>query len=272
MIRFSPAKINIGLQILEKREDGFHNIRSLMYPIGLCDIIEIKTLAEGSTPFSFKQSGIQIDSDPKNNLVCRAWRLLSTETHIPPVSIHLYKQIPVGAGLGGGSSNASCTLKALNHLSPQGISSERLEVLAARLGSDCPFFLQNDPMMMEGRGEILSRTMAHLNDSYLVLLFPGIHVSTAEAYGGVVPKVPDTPLQKLVSKPPDLWKDLIFNDFEDHVCAKYPLINELKKALYHAGAQYASMSGSGSSIYGIFRKQTRLPGEIRKHVSWEGPA
>ena len=126
--------------------------------------------------------------------------------------------------------------------------------------------------MMEGRGEILNRIETHLKDSYLVLLFPGIHVSTAEAYGGVVPKVPDTPLQQLISKAPDLWKDLIINRFEDHVCAKYPLINELKIALYHAGAQYASMSGSGSSIYGVFRKQTRLPGEIRKYVIWEGPA
>ena len=272
MILFSPAKINIGLQILEKRVDGFHNIRSLMYPIGLCDIIEIKTLAEGSTPYSFKQSGIEIDSDPENNLVSRAWRLLANETHIPPVSIHLHKQIPVGAGLGGGSSNASNTLKALNLLSPKGISSKQLEVLAARLGSDCPFFLQKDPMMMEGRGEILSRTEVNLKDSFLVLLFPGIHVSTAEAYRGVVPTVPDTTLQNLISKPPDLWKELIINSFEDHVCAKYPLINELKDALYRAGAQYASMSGSGSSIYGIFRKQTQLTGEIRKYVNWEGPA
>lgn len=271
MILFSPAKINIGLQILEKREDGFHNIRSLMYPTGLCDIIEIRTMPDGSPPFQLVQSGILIDSDSESNLVSRAWSLQSIETNMPPLSIHLHKQIPVGAGLGGGSSNASCTLKALNQISPQKISAEQLELLAAQLGSDCPFFLQTNPMMMEGRGEILSRTEVRLEGSFLVMLFPGIQVSTAEAYEGVVPKVPATPLQKLISEPAELWKDLIQNDFESTVCTKYPLIRELKEALYRAGAYYASMSGSGSSIYGIFRKQSRLPEELRRYLIWEGP-
>ena len=272
MILFSPAKINIGLQILEKREDGFHNIRSVMYPIGLCDILEIETLTEGSAPFQLSQSGILIGSDSESNLVSRAWRLLSGETDIPPVSIHLHKQIPVGAGLGGGSSNASIALKALNHLAPGSLTMERLKVLAAQLGSDCPFFLHNSPMMMEGRGEILHRTELSLEGFFLVLLFPGIHVSTADAYAGVVPEIPAFPLEKLISKPLDHWKDLILNDFEESVCAKYPLIRELKKALYDAGAQYASLSGSGSSIYGIFRKQSRLPNKIKKYVIWEGNA
>ncbi len=272
MILFSPAKINIGLQILEKRKDGFHNIRSVMYPIGLCDILEIIALSEGSTPFLLSQSGISIDSDPESNLVTRAWRLLSGETYIPPVSIHLHKQIPAGAGLGGGSSNASVVLKALNHLAPKSLTQERLEVLAAQLGSDCPFFLHNSPMMMEGRGEILNQAGVTLDDSFLVLLFPGIHVSTAEAYDGIHPGIPDIPLEKLISKPPNLWKDLILNDFEETVAAKFPLIRELKKALYDAGAQYASLSGSGSSIYGIFREYPRLPGELKKYVIWEGNA
>lgn len=153
MILFSPAKINIGLQILEKREDGFHNIRSIMYPAGLCDILEIKTMPKESSPFQLKQSGITVDSDPESNLVSRAWHLLSRETSLPPLSMHLHKQIPVGAGLGGGSSNASNTLKALNKLSPEEISDEQLIEMAGRLGSDCPFFLQTNPMMMEGRGE-----------------------------------------------------------------------------------------------------------------------
>lgn len=271
MILFSPAKINIGLQILEKREDGFHNIRSIMYPTGLCDILEIRTMPKESPPFQLKQSGITVDSDTESNLVSRAWHLLSRETSLPPLSMHLHKQIPVGAGLGGGSSNASNTLRALNKLSPEEISDEQLIGMAGRLGSDCPFFLQTNPMMMEGRGEILSQTKAHLEGSFLVLLFPGIHVSTKEAYEGVIPKVPATPLQKLISEPADRWKDHIQNDFEDSVFAKHPLIRELKEALYTSGAYYASMSGSGSSVYGIFRKQCRLPEDVRRYLIWEGP-
>ena len=271
MILFSPAKINIGLQILEKRKDGFHMLRSIMYPVGLCDILEISILAEGSPPFQLSQSGILIDPDRENNLVTRAWRLLRDETDLPPVNIHLHKQIPVGAGLGGGSSNASTVLLALNQRSPLRLSQDRLEVLAGRLGSDCPFFLHKGPMLMEGRGEILTRTQVNLEGFFLVLLFPGIHVSTAEAYAGVQPKLPEITLETLVSKPVDLWKDKLMNDFEDSVCAIYPLIRDLKEALYRAGAYYASMSGSGSSIYGIFREQIRLPGELRKYVIWEGP-
>ena len=272
MILFSPAKINIGLQILEKREDGFHNIRSVMYPTDFCDILEIRTLTEGGMPFRLSQSGILIDSDPESNLVTRAWRLLSHETALPPVAIHLHKQIPVGAGLGGGSSNASCVLEALNHLAPRSLNQEQLEVLALSLGSDCPFFLHKGPMMMEGRGEILSQAKVDLEDSFLVLLFPGIHVSTAEAYSGVHPKIPDIPLEEMISKPADLWDKLVLNDFEETVCKHYPLIRELKNALYRAGAQYASLSGSGSSIYGIFTEYPRLPGELKKYVIWEGAA
>jgi len=270
MILFSPAKINLGLQILEKREDGFHNIRSVMYPIGLCDILEIRDLPEGSPPFRLSQSGIQIDSDHDSHLVTRAWRLLSDETTLPPVKVHLHKQIPVGAGLGGGSSNASTILNALNQKASLSLSQERLEVLASRLGSDCPFFLHKGPMLMEGRGEILSQVEVNLEGFFLALLFPGIHVSTSEAYAGVQPKLQETDLETLISKPVDLWKDLVQNDFEETVLAKFPLIGDLLMALYGSGAQYAAMSGSGSSIYGIFREYPRLPPELKKYMIWEG--
>ena len=168
MILFSPAKINIGLQILEKREDGFHNIRSVMYPTRFCDILEIGKLPEGNSPLRFSQTGISIDSGHESNLVTKAWELLAGETEIPPAAIHLHKQIPVGAGLGGGSSNASITLKALNQMAGNRLTPERLEVLAARLGSDCPFFLHNGPMMMEGRGEILSQAEVNLDAGAMV--------------------------------------------------------------------------------------------------------
>ena len=272
MIRYSPAKINIGLQILGRREDGFHNIRSVMYPTGLCDVLEIKAMPEGAKTFQFSQSGINIQTDPESNLVTAAWRLLKDFTALPPVAIHLHKQIPVGAGLGGGSSNASLTLLTLNDLAPQGLSPERLEELAGQLGSDCPFFLHKGPMMMEGRGEILSPVKVDLEGLYLVLLFPGIHVSTADAYAGVLPEIPEIPLQQVISLPVKKWPGLVENDFEESLMAKFPLIRELKESLYRVGAQYASLSGSGSSIYGIFKKAPRLPGELKDFVTWEGPA
>jgi len=272
MIVFSTAKINIGLQILQKREDGFHNIRSVMYRTGLCDILEIRALPEGSQDFYLSQSGIPVDTDPRNHLVTAAWRLLKSETELPPVAIHLHKQIPVGAGLGGGSSNASSVMITLNEMAPQGIGPQRLKELAGKLGSDCPFFLHPGPMLMEGRGEILSKTRMNLNGLFLVLLFPGIHVSTAEAYAGVKPEIPDMPLEHLISLPVNEWPGLIKNDFEETVGAAYPMIRELKQALYQAGARYASLSGSGSSLYGLFEKNPRLPGELKDYVIWQGPA
>ena len=272
MILFSPAKINLGLHILGKREDGFHSLRSVMYPVGLCDILEFLEMPVGSEPFQFTQTGILLDQDAENNLVTKAWRLLNRETSLPPLSIHLHKQIPVGAGLGGGSSNASITLKGLNQWASPVLGPDHLQTLAIRLGSDCPFFLHTGPMMMEGRGEILSRTSLRLEGFFLVLLFPGIHISTAEAYAGVHPRVPVMTLEQQLSKTVEDWKDLLVNDFEKTVCDKYPLIRELKLALYQAGALYAAMSGSGSSIFGIFREPPRLSRELKKYLIWKGAA
>ena len=198
--------------------------------------------------------------------------MLQRETALPPVAIHLHKQIPVGAGLGGGSSNASLVLLTLNQLATQSISPEGLEELAGQLGSDCPFFLHQGPMMMEGRGEILSPVKVDLEGLYLVLLFPGIHVSTAEAYAGVKPELPEVSLKQVISAPVAEWPGLVENDFEESLGAKFPLIRELKESLYRAGAQYASLSGSGSSMYGIFQKNPQLPGELKDFVIWEGPA
>lgn len=270
MIYFSPAKINLGLQIIERREDGFHNLRSLMYPIPLCDIIEISQLPGQDTPLQFTQSGISTESTSENNLCIRAWDLMRSEIKLPPVTMHLHKQIPVGAGLGGGSSNASTVLKALNELVDEKVSDEQLAVFAARLGSDCPFFLQEKPMMMEGRGEILSGVTLSLRNFYLLVLFPEVHISTAEAYGKVTPALPEQQLGQVIEVPFNQWKDSLKNDFEPSLFEQYPLLYELKHGLYEAGAVYASISGSGSSLYGIFEKCPALPGEIREFVIWQG--
>ena len=270
MIYFSSAKINLGLQVIEKRGDGFHNLSSLMYPVPLCDIIEISQLPGQEIPVQFSQTGITVDTDPQKNLCIKAWDLVRAERPLPDLAIHLHKQIPVGAGLGGGSSNASTILLALNALTASPISSGRLKELAEELGSDCPFFLQSGPMMMEGRGELLSPVELSLDSFYLVLLFPEIHISTAEAYSAVRPRMPDIDLRQLIEAPINRWKDRVVNDFEESIFERYPLLHSHKLGLYRAGAIYASMSGSGSSLYGIFEKPPELPEEIRKHVIWSG--
>ena len=272
MIHFSPSKINLGLQILKKREDGFHMLRSVMYPTGLCDIIEINQLPAENIPVRFSQSGIRFEDDLESNLCMKAWKLIASDLALPPVAIHLHKQIPIGAGLGGGSSNASTVLKGLNLLASTPATAERLAELAGQLGSDCPFFLHKFPMMMEGRGELLSQVNVSLKSSCLVLLFPDIHISTAEAYGAVSPRHPDTHLRQEIETPVNQWKDRIVNDFEKSAFAKYPLLKTLKLALYKAGASFASMSGSGSSLYGIFESPPDLPEEIQRYVIWKGPA
>jgi 4-diphosphocytidyl-2-C-methyl-D-erythritol kinase len=272
MIHFSPAKINLGLYILKRREDGFHMLRSVMYPTGLCDIIEIHQLTENKDPVRFTQSGIRFESDLENNLCIQAYNLFASEHPLPPLAIHLHKQIPVGAGLGGGSSNASTILKGLNLLTSSPASIEKLVSLASQLGSDCPFFLHNVPMLMEGRGELLSPLTISLKPNYLVLLFPEIHISTAEAYAAVTPALPDIDLLEVIELRANQWKDKLGNDFEKSAFAKHPLLRDLKLALYNAGAMFASMSGSGSSLFGIFERAPELPEEILKYVIWKGPA
>jgi 4-diphosphocytidyl-2-C-methyl-D-erythritol kinase len=271
MIFFSPAKINIGLQIFEKRPDGFHNIQSVIFPTGLCDILEINILQSKNQEIRFSQSGLRFSSDLKDNLCLKAVELFAGEAYLPPLEMHLHKQIPVGAGLGGGSSNASTTLLGLNSLIDNPLSKKRLAELAEMLGSDCPFFLHREAKLMEGRGEILTPVQLKLKSFYLVLLFPDIHVSTAIAYQGVQPSYPDQFLKEIIQKPVRDWKNEIINDFELTVFAKFPRLKELKHRLYANGAIYASMSGSGSSLYGIYDKHPSLPADLKKLLIWEGP-
>jgi len=272
MILFSPAKINIGLLVTRRREDGYHNLQSVMHPVALYDLIEIKEIDSPVGGITFTHSGIPAGCDRNNNLCIRAYKMLAGETALPPVGLHLHKQIPPGAGLGGGSSNASTTLKWLNRLAQQPLSGERLRELAGALGSDCPFFLGEGSMMMEGRGEILRPVRLNLDHLSLVLLYPGIHISTAEAYEGVHPILPGKHLGSLIREPIDKWKELIVNDFEGPIFKSHPELNEIKQGLYEAGAIYASLSGSGSSIYGLFRELPSLPESLDCMVIWKGNA
>jgi 4-diphosphocytidyl-2-C-methyl-D-erythritol kinase len=246
MILFPNAKINLGLRILRKREDGFHDIESIMIPVPIHDIIELSV----STEFSYKQTGIDIPSDGSLGLVERAYMLMKNKYGIGPVAIHLRKQIPIGAGLGGGSSDAAFTLKGLNEWFDLGLPTETLEHLAAELGSDCPFFIANQPALATGRGEQLHPMNVNLSGLFIAIYNPGIHVSTASAYGTIVPNPTNSIAHQI--KALHEWQAYYVNDFEKTVTLLHPEISMGIENLIQKGAIYAAMSGSGSSFLGIF--------------------
>jgi 4-diphosphocytidyl-2-C-methyl-D-erythritol kinase len=269
MILFSNAKINLGLQILRKREDGFHDICSVFYPIHFHDIIEIHLVKDKRSGFSFTQSGLAIPGKISKNLCYRAWEVFSKRTGELSVRMHLHKRIPMGSGLGGGSSNGAFVLKALNELKGAPLSVQQLAELAAEIGSDCPFFIRNEAALVEGRGEILKNTNIRV-EGFLVLLHPVLNISTAEAYRAVQPDAGRLNLEQLLSEPEEKWKSLVKNDFEKSIFKSHPLIKDLKEALYQSGAFYASMTGSGSAVYGLFKSVVNLPDDIHKYIAWQG--
>jgi 4-diphosphocytidyl-2-C-methyl-D-erythritol kinase len=267
MISFPPAKVNLGLNILFKREDGYHEIETCMVPIPFTDILEI---TEGDE-FEFLQTGLAIPGNLDSNLCVKAFQLLKQKFAIPNVRIHLRKQIPMGAGLGGGSADAAYVLKGLNELFILNISTSELEEMAAHLGSDCPFFIQNKPQIARGRGEALSEINLDIKGKYLILLNPGIHVGTKEAYDGVQPRAASKRIEKILSGSVDTWQSELLNQFEQSIFPKYPLIKELKDSLIQMGAVYASMSGSGSSVFGIYNeKPTEIQLKLREFLVFEG--
>jgi len=250
MICFPNAKINLGLRVVSKRPDGYHNIETVFYPVPLCDALEIVLSETNETTFS--QTGILMDGNPEDNLVMKAFRLLEKDFDLPKMAIYLRKQIPFGAGLGGGSADAAFMLKLLNDFAGLHLSVEQLEKYAGQLGADCPFFIRNSPVFAEGIGNIFMPVDASLRGYHLVLVKPDIHVSTKEAYEGISPKQPTSRLTEIIRLPIGEWKNHLINDFEEGIFARYPAVWEIKRTLYDMGAVYASMSGSGSSVFGIF--------------------
>lgn len=255
MVVFPNAKINLGLNILRKRADGFHDIASCFVPVPYTDVLEIIE----SKKLSFASSGQEIPGEKKDNLCLKAYHLLQKDFHLPPVQIHLHKVIPIGAGLGGGSADASFTLKCLDQMFDLFLDDFLLEEYAARLGSDCPFFIKNQTVMAYGTGNEFEPLSVSLKDKFLVLVTPPIHIATAEAYAGVTPQEPEQDLKDILEKKTlSEWKGLVQNDFEASIFPKYPAIAEIKDKLYQAGAGYASMSGSGATVYGIFEQYTKV--------------
>lgn len=263
MILFPPAKLNLGLHILYKRKDAYHEIDTIMVETPFSDVLEITQ----SEQDEFIQTGIQVPSDGTPNLCEKALNRLRLEKEIPPVRIHLRKQIPVGAGLGGGSADASYTLIGLNKLFELGFSAAELEAIAAELGSDCPFFIQGGLQRATGRGEVLSKLPAMQKKYWLVLLNPGIHVSTSVAYSKVIPDAARTPLDQLL-KQNEI--SLFTNDFEASVFQEFPTIEQIKLDLLEQGASYAAMSGSGSSVFGLFDQCPTLTDSLTKFAIFQG--
>lgn len=257
MISFPNAKINLGLNIVSKRDDGYHNIETIFYPIALKDALEIMP-GSNKLPYNLFLSGLNIDCNPQDNLAVKALSLLRAERQIPNLDIHLLKAIPSGAGLGGGSSNGAFMLKLLNNTFSLGFTDAELHQFALKLGADCPFFLKNQPSFATGIGDKLENVDVSLDDFYLVVVKPDIFVSTKDAYANVVPKQPSLSLKEIVRKPIEEWHTYMHNDFESSVFYKYPSLAKIKQKLYDSGAVYASMSGSGTSLYGVFREKPKL--------------
>lgn len=257
MICFPNAKINLGLNIVSRRNDGYHNLETIFYPIPVKDALEIIIKKEQDAD-TFIEAGIKVDSSPEANLAMKALKLMRENYDFPFVEVHLLKKIPFGAGLGGGSADASFMLKLINKTFGSGATDEELASLAIKLGADCPFFIYNRPMFASGIGEIFDPVNFSLKDYSFVLIKPDIHVSTKDAFSLVKPTSPDISLKEIIKKPVQDWKDIMINDFEASVFEKYPAIGEIKNKLYDNGALYASMTGSGSSIFGIFDKHPQI--------------
>ncbi len=250
MITFPNAKINLGLNIVERRPDGYHNIETVFFPIPLTDVLEIVPARDGETTLSCY--GNKVDCPPEKNLVMKAYRLLQERYSLPPVAMHLYKHIPDGAGLGGGSSDAAHVLVMLNRMFDLGIADANMAAMAATLGADCAFFIYNRPMMAIGIGDVLSPVDVDLKGKTLLLVKPPVGVDTRTAYSRVVPAPSTMDLARLVAQPVETWDGLLVNDFEPSVFAALPQLWLIKARLMDAGAQYAAMSGSGSTVFGIF--------------------
>jgi 4-diphosphocytidyl-2-C-methyl-D-erythritol kinase len=266
LLTFANAKINLGLRITGKRPDGFHNLESVFYPVRqLADVAE----AIPARKFSFNTEGIPVNGKPDENLCIKAYHLLQKDFDISPVKMLLLKNIPIGAGLGGGSSDAAHVLKMLDELFELKLTLAQLEEYAARLGSDCPFFIANQPAYVTGRGEFLEPFPLNLSGYHITIVYPGIHISTKDAFSSIKPAPSEMSVHEIAQLPVVRWKNLLINDFEAWAFEQYPVLAEIKDNLYKAGALFASMSGSGSAIYGIAKEQIQIDKE-KGWTVWRG--
>lgn len=255
MVVFPNCKINLGLNIIRKRDDGFHDLETIFYPVAVKDCFEIISSGNNENAVEYTSSGLAIDGAAENNLCIKAYHLLKKDfPQLPAIKMHLHKAIPMGAGLGGGSADGAFALKLLNEKFRLELSTEQLLDYAAQLGSDGPFFIINKPCFASGRGEILEEITVDLSPYKIILINPGIHINTAWAFTQLQPTLPLRSIREIIQQPVTIWKDGLKNDFENAVFATHPEIKKIKETLYELGAAYAAMSGSGSTVFGLFEK------------------
>lgn len=271
MITFPNAKINLGLNIVEKRADGYHNLETIFYPVQIEDALEVVPLKNSSKDFELEVLGIPVAGDDNENLVVKAYKLLKDKYELPPISIYLQKHIPSGAGMGGGSADGAFMLKLLNDQFQLNLSQHEMEDYATKLGADCPFFIANKPTYATGIGNIFSPINISLSEYYILVIKPDVFVSTKDAFALITPSIPSLKITEVVQMPIEQWKKYLINDFEKSVFTQYPSISKIKDLLYDAGAIYASMSGSGSSLYGIFSTPIENAEQLFEgHFVWQG--
>lgn len=263
MLYYSNAKINLGLNVVEKRQDGFHNIETIFYPINVKDAIEF--IPTKTT--SLQSTGIKVNCDINDNLIIKAYQLLKTDFDLPTLSFHLHKNIPFGAGLGGGSANAAFTLSHLNQFYKLNLTEKELLKYATKLGSDCAFFIKNQALFACEKGDIFKKCNVDLSRYYILLIHPGFGVSTPDAYENIIPRTPEKNVTEIVNQPITSWRKDLKNDFEDTIFLKYPELKLIKEKLYQNGALYASMSGSGSSLFGIFDEKPDVT-NFKSYWNW----
>lgn len=272
MITFPCSKINLGLNVVSKRDDGYHDIETVFYPIPLCDALEIKKMDDdfpSDVDCDLKVTGRAVDCDESDNLVIRAYNLIAKDYEIPRVHIHLYKNIPLGAGLGGGSSDAAYMISLLDERFRLNMGNAEMERYAAQLGADCPFFISSETAFATGTGTDLApadNEDGNLNGYYVVIVKPDVSVSTAEAYANITPKQPERSCRDIVRLPIDQWRDQLKNDFEETVFRAHPELADIKQKLYDDGALYAQMTGSGSALFGVFGRKPHEIDDIFKDM------
>ncbi len=263
MLVFPNAKLNLGLYVTGRRPDGFHTLESVFLPLPWADVLEVLP-AEAGQPTSITLTGRPIPGAPATNLCVRAYELLQADfPQLPPAQLYLHKIVPIGAGLGGGSADAAFALRATNDLFGLNISPENLADYARRLGSDCAFFIRNQPVLAVGKGDVFEEISLNVSGTGCVVVYPNLHISTAEAYARMVPQPPPHALREALAQPMSTWRDTVRNDFETALAPGYPVLADIKQQLYAAGATYVSLSGSGSAVYGLWEG-----GEAPAGMSW----
>jgi 4-diphosphocytidyl-2-C-methyl-D-erythritol kinase len=273
LLTFPNAKLNLGLYVTAKRPDGYHSLETVFVPLPWADVLEVLPAPKGQLASDLTLTGRPIPGELATNLCLKAYELLKADFQdLPAVQMQLHKIVPIGAGLGGGSADAAFALRTISDVFGLNLTTEQLENYARRLGADCAFFIQNTPRLAQEKGDVFESIDLNLTSTPCVVVYPGLHISTAQAFAGIVPQAPAQPLRAALAEPMANWRHTIFNDFEQSLAPTYPVLAEIKQQLYDAGAAYASLSGSGSAVYGLFPGLAEAPALAwpAEYLVWRG--